>query len=234
MKSLAIMQPYFMPYLGYFQLVESVDQFVFLDDVNFIKKGWINRNRILCDESEHLFSIPLTAASQNKRINEISLALEPRWIRKFFGTLQRAYQHAPYYDTTTKILSSCLEMPHQNIGQLARHSIISVAEYVGLSTKFVLSSAKYQNTHLTGEDRILDICLQEQATHYLNPGSGQNLYSAESFLQHNVELRFLAPRLTPYPQSSTEFIPGLSVIDAMMHNAPAALQQLMSPVANQL
>src|SRR5690606_3799363 len=97
---IAIMQPYLFPYLGYFQLINAVETFVFYDDVNFIKRGWINRNQILVDNKAALFTVPLKKASQNKLINEIDMAIDEKWLSQFFKTIEQNYKNAPYFDDT--------------------------------------------------------------------------------------------------------------------------------------
>lgn len=102
------MQPYLFPYLGYFQLIQAVDKFILLDDVNFIKRGWVNRNRILVNGKDHLFSLPLQRASQFKKINDLKLADYPGWRNRFFKTLTHAYRQASQYEPVMKMLHQAL------------------------------------------------------------------------------------------------------------------------------
>src|SRR4051812_4492478 len=98
------MQPYLLPYIGYFQLIAAVDRFLFLDDVNYINRGWINRNRILLGGKDHLFTLNLKEVSQNKKINEIEIAKDERWTAKFLRTVESAYRKAPHYSAVMPIL----------------------------------------------------------------------------------------------------------------------------------
>ena len=195
---IAVMQPYFLPYLGYFQLIAAVDRFVFYDDVNFMKKGWVNRNQLLHRGEKRLFSIPLSGASQNRRINEIPLAIDSRWRHKFFRTIESSYSRAPNYESTVGWLSSLLGAEYDNIGELAKASVKSVCSIVGLSTELVDSSSKYGNVNLKGQERILDICLRENSKIYVNAQNGRHLYDPLSFQSRDIELRFISPTLKPY------------------------------------
>ena len=133
--SIAIMQPYIFPYLGYFQLINAVDDFVFYDDVHFIKRGWINRNQILVNGNEFLFSVPLIKASQNKLINEIEVKLDEKWLVQFYLTLEQNYVHAPYFKETFQLIKRVFSSEFITISDLAIASVKLVTEYIGLKTK---------------------------------------------------------------------------------------------------
>ena len=143
MMKLVVMQPYIFPYLGYYQLVELADQFVFFDDVNFIKKGWIHRNAILVQGKRSRFTIPLQQVSQNKTIQETQLhpVEYPIWRQKFLKTLQQSYRHSLYFDSVYTLISEVLHKNVQSIAELAGSSITAVTDYVGINTNFANSSA---------------------------------------------------------------------------------------------
>ena len=218
--TLAIMQPYIFPYLGYFQLVQAVDKFVFYDDVNFIKQGWINRNNILLNGSPHLFTIPLEKQSPNNLINEvfINASLYKRWKEKFYKTLEQAYVKAPYYKPVLKLVKGTLETPASGIGDLAKNTVISICGYLGMETEFLWSSSVYQNNDLKSAARVLDICEKEKASRYINAIGGQDLYDKMEFKANGIELSFLKSELVSYPQFKKEFVPYLSIIDVLMFN----------------
>ncbi len=217
---LALMQPYFFPYLGYFQLIHSVDRFVFYDDVNFIKGGWINRNRILVNKQAYLFSLPLKEASPYKQINEILLdeAKMDRWSEKFMMTLEQSYKKAPGLDQTMQIVESVLSQSYSSVGDIAKQSILSVAKALDLKTEMVPSSIEYQNEQLSGTARVLDICLQNRCSEYINVMAGRDLYEKGQFAAKNIQLHFLSPKLTPYQQNSPDHVPALSIVDVLMFN----------------
>lgn len=215
---LAIMQPYFLPYIGYFQLLAVVDRFVIYDDVRFIKRGWINRNRILVKGREYLFTIPLQGASQNRDINQIQLIAEQGWREKLLRTIELAYRRAPHFAEVFPLLREIVNFPECNLAVYLRNSLSAIRNYLALSTELIATSAIYNNRQLKGPARILDICRQEKATTYVNASGGKELYDPELFRANGITLRFLEPIDFEYDQFGEEFQPGLSIIDVLMFN----------------
>ena len=217
---IAIMQPYFMPYIGYFQLINTVDKFIIYDDVNFIKKGWINRNNILANKNRTLFTIPLKKASQNELIKDISINIDSFsiWKNKFLKTLEMNYSHAKNYDSVLLLLEDVFSYDTDSISDLATYSLIVVCKYLNIKTEIILSSTIYCNEVLSGQERILDICLKEGAKTYINPIGGMELYSESLFLENNIDLFFIKTNNVIYKQFSEEFIPFLSIIDVLVFN----------------
>jgi hypothetical protein len=214
---LAIMQPYLFPYIGYFQLINAVDKFIILDDVNFITRGWINRNRILVNGEEHLFSVPIKKVSQNKLIYDCELA-EGNWKRKLLKTIEHSYKGAPFYNDCIDILSSIFFSTENNLSKWITFQLKGICNYLDVSTPFVDSSKLYSNNHLKGKDKIVDICKKERADIYYNSIGGKDLYDYEAFKKNNIELRLLSTRMGKYSQFRYEFVPSLSIIDVMMFN----------------
>ncbi len=226
--TLAIMQPYFLPYIGYFQLLHAVDRFVLYDDVNFINRGWVNRNNILLAGKPHLFTIPLQNASQNKKIYEVSLSEDQAWRKKMVKTMQQAYQKAPYFEVVFPILESILTSPAESIADLCYVSIRSIADYLDLKTEIIPTSRKYRNDLLKGQERILSICKLEQANRYINPIGGQELYDKEIFAEQDIELFFIKSKPVSYPQLKNSFVPWLSILDVLMFNSKEETQLLLN------
>lgn len=217
--TLAIMQPYFLPYIGYMQLVNAVDTFVVYDDVAFINRGWVNRNRMLVNGQEYMFTVPLKEASQNKRICDITLADDPKWRGKILRTIEQSYRKAPYYATVYPLIEKIINFTTDSISELIVNSLIELNQFLGISTRLVYSSTMYQNGHLKAQERILDICRQEQATHYINPIGGMELYDKAIFAEANIQLHFIQSRRIEYAQlNRSEFIPWLSILDVLMFN----------------
>lgn len=214
--TLAIMQPYFFPYIGYFQLINAVDKFVVYDDVHFINKGWINRNNILVGGKANLFTIPLKGASQNLLIREIELENIEGFSKKFVKTIEQSYKKAPFFNNGFEIVERVFNTFGGNIGELATKSLTETCDYLGLKTEIVPSSVIYQNQHLKAQERILDICLQEKTAHYINPIGGLELYNKELFAQNGILLNFIKSKRVEYPQFKNEFVPWLSMIDILM------------------
>lgn len=216
--TLAIMQPYFLPYIGYFQLMQAVDRFVVYDDVAFINRGWVNRNQILVAGKAHLFTIPLREASQNKKIREIQLDESTKWREKLLRTVEQSYKKAPQFEPAYALLSQVLGTPAESIADLARNGLEAVNAYLGIQTEVIPSSTVYENEHLKAQERILDICLKEGATRYINPTGGRDLYDKTIFSEAGIDLFFIQSKRENYFQKSPEFVPWLSILDVLMWN----------------
>lgn len=213
---LAIMQPYFFPYIGYWQLMYAADRFVIYDDVNFIKQGWINRNRILINGAPRYITVPLDGASPNKRICDIAVQGGQRWRNKMVKSIESAYGRSAYYSAVYPEIERQIRHKAINLaGFLAAH-LTSMVEFLGIETEIVLSSRTYRNSDLTGQERVIDICRREGASAYINLPGGRELYDAEGFGATNVDLVFLSSRISPYKQRTADFVPNLSVIDTLM------------------
>lgn len=216
--SIAIMQPYVFPYIGYFQLVNAVRKFIFLDDVMFIKGGWINRNNILVNRQVYQFTIPLEKVSQNVPINETRLYNQGQWKTKLLRTIEQAYCRAPMFEPVFTLIKSVFESQSEFISDLAHNSVIHTSRYLEIDVDFINSSAIYNNYDLKAEARIIDICLREHAKIYINPIGGRSLYNSNNFEQHGIDLQFLNPRHLKYSQFGSAFYPSLSIIDVLMFN----------------
>lgn len=218
----AIMQPYLFPYIGYFQLIAAVDKFVVYDDVNFIKGGWINRNNILVNKKSTLFTVPLDNSSSFLLINEtkINLKFYTIWKIKFLRTIEQSYKKAPFFNEVYSLIANVLDNYEGDlISKLAVNSIRSVCEYLKIQTEIIPTSETYNNKIFSGQERVLDICSIENATDYINPIGGLQLYSKESFQEHEVILNFIKSLPIEYKQFNNEFIPWLSIIDVLMFNS---------------
>ena len=218
---LAIMQPYLFPYIGYFQLIQAVDDFVLYDDVNFRKQSWLNRNRILLNGKEHLFTIPCKGISSYKRINEVQLDNDKKPLVKFQKLIEQAYRKAPNYISTKELIDKVVDKNPTNISELGKTSIMEVCKYLDIKTNILSSSEHFSDSaEIHKEHRILDICKKMGATQYINAQGGQELYSKNEFLKHQIDLNFLIPNSNMmYNQiNSEDFIPWLSIIDVLMHN----------------
>ncbi|WP_201527692.1 WbqC family protein [Psychrobacter frigidicola] len=217
---LAIMQPYFMPYIGYFQLINTVDKFIFYDDVTFIKKGWINRNQILINNQAKIFSIPLANASSHTLIKDVLISEDryEEWKKSFLRSIMFSYKKAKNYEQVRALIESILLDPPKTISELAIKSVIEVSDYLGLQTEFEICGQNYDNTDSTGKYRVFDICKQENADTYINPIGGIELYSKADFSEQGIELFFVQSNKSIYKQFSAEFVPFLSIIDVLMFN----------------
>lgn len=211
------MQPYYFPYVGYFQLISAVDKFIVFDDVNYIKKGWINRNRILLNGAAYVFTLPIQKASQNRLINLIELNSQERWIKKFYLSIDHAYKHSANYSEVLSLIKEIHSFSNNNLSAFLTNSIKMICTYLDIKTEIVSSSTIYDNTGLKGQDRIIDICCKEGANIYINPIGGCDLYSCEEFRKKGIELKFLQTLEHFYYQPSGVFVPFLSIIDLLFN-----------------
>jgi len=221
---IAIMQPYFFPYLGYFQLINAVDKFIFYDDVNFIKNGWINRNRIIINNTSKYLTVQLNGASPFKLINEIEFTDNRAKLKK---TLHMAYRKAPMYNYIWPLIEDCLDYKTEKISDLDIYTIKRISEYLNIKTQFEISSNKYNESRsLDKADRLKRICKKNNAKTYINPIGGQKLYNKDDFKHAQIDLFFIQPELPEYKQFSKKFIPGLSIIDVMMFNSLRKINEM--------
>ncbi len=221
------MQPYFFPYIGYFQLISSADKFILYDDVNYINRGWINRNNVLVDGKSSLITLPLKGASQNKLIYEVDIENEGKGIEKLIKTIHFNYKKAPHFDRVIPLIEGAFENASKNIAEFNFLELKLVCNYLGIETHIESTSRSYNNSNLKGAERILDICLRESAKVYINPIGGTELYQKEAFVERGIDLFFLKPMLTEYKQFNQSFVPWLSIIDVLMFNTIEQTKQLL-------
>ncbi len=222
--TLGIMQPYFMPYIGYWQLLAAVDTYVVYDDVNYIKGGWVSRNNILLNGERHLFTIALNGASPNKLFNEITIRDD---FHKFFRMLESAYKKAPYFQPTMALMETICTYSNRSLGEFMLHSFHSVGDYLDMHTEFLLSSSIQKDNTLHGKDKVKHICHILGSDTYFNAIGGQALYDKQEFLQDGINLYFLQTNDIQYPQFHNDFISNLSIIDVLMFNSPEQTRQLL-------
>lgn len=228
---IAIMQPYIFPYIGYFQLIHAVDKFVFYDDVNFKKKGFINKNTILVDNQAYRFTIPCIGLSQNKRICEIDVDIYSNSLKKLNETIAFNYRKAPFYEDVMPLLEQFFNQKqiYTSIGDMALQSIKLVANYLNINTNFEVSSKIYQDTqHLTKADRLIAISKKAMAETYINTIGGLELYDKKQFLNKGVILSFIKSSQIKYNQFDNTFVPNLSILDIIMFNSIEETQSMIS------
>ncbi|MGV0959932.1 MAG: WbqC family protein [Limnohabitans sp.] len=193
MKSLAIMQPYFFPYIGYWQLINAVDCFVIYDDVNYKPRGWINRNRLLINGEARYMTAPLQHASQNTRICDIFLESSTNWRDKLIRMIEITYRNALYFSEIFPVLANTIDNRTDNLSEYLTNNLMKIASFLEINTKFIPTSQWYMNNDFKGQDRIIDICKREAATTYINPQGGEDLYDQTAFINSGLNLKFLIP-----------------------------------------
>ena len=223
------MQPYIFPYIGYYQLIDAVDQFIIFDDVNFIKRGWINRNHILLNKNKHLFSIPLSKSSQNKLICDIKVNFPEKERKAFLRTISNAYKRAPYFVDVYTMLEEIIYYEDEDLTSYLHNSLLKTCQYIGIKVNMQRSSKIHYNRLLDAETKIIDICNNLSAVTYINLPGGRDLYNKEIFTKNGMELKYIHSLFDEikYKQYSNEFIDNLSCIDFMMFNDKDNLSNLI-------
>jgi hypothetical protein len=221
---LAIMQPYFLPYLGYWQLINAVDQYIVYDNVTYIKGGWINRNNLLVSGGKKMFTVSLKGASSFKLINEIEIGDN---FSKLLGLVQANYAKAPYFNDVKKLLLDMVSFESRVLSEFIANSMRIIMDYLCMDTEILISSSLLLHTEVKGKDKVIKICEYLGADTYYNAIGGQELYSKADFAAHGIELRFLKTILRPYTQHKCDFVPGLSILDVLMFNSPRIVNQML-------
>ena len=226
---LAIMQPYFFPYIGYFQLINAVDVFVIYDDIEYTKKGWINRNRILINGSTSYISLPLRKDSDYLNINQRFLADSWKSERnKLLNRIKEAYRKSPQFETAYPLVQECILFEDYNLFNFIYNSLGVVKEYLDIPTLYRHSSSIEINPALKADQKVIAICHAMGATIYTNPIGGIELYSKDEFKKNGIDLLFLRTKEIKYKQFESEFFPCLSMIDVLMFNSKSEIQAFMN------
>ena len=249
---LAIMQPYFMPYIGYFQAIDTVDKYILYDNLNFIKDAWVNRNRLLlCNGNVSTFSVPIIAKSSNTKIVDIRIDNSQKWGEKLLKTIFLNYKKVSDFDEIFPLLETILSRKYDFLSELNVLSIKTIAEFLSIGTVIEYDNSKYisleDNLLLVDQQnyspfqylektqpikkvaRVIAICKAEGATSFINAIGGQSLYSQEEFAKYGIDLKFVQTDLDlRYNQFAHGFASNLSIIDVLMHNGKAGTKQLLN------
>lgn len=225
---LAIMQPYFFPYIGYFQLIAASDVFVLHDDVQYIKGGWVNRNRILLNGASRMITLPVRKDTYNLPINARNYVEDKQARKDIINLIKQAYAKAPCYRQTFPVIEELLMYEDRNVARFNENLIRRIASHMGLSCKIITSSGLEKDDTLAGEPRVLEICKRLGATDYTNLIGGTELYHQGSFQQCGISLRFLEAQNERYGQGGDTWVPFLSIIDVLMFNSVEAISRLLT------
>lgn len=220
------MQPYFLPYIGYFQLIAAVDLFVVYDHIKYTKKGWINRNRMLLNGSDAVFSLPLKKDSDSLDVVQRELAADfdrARLLNQFRG----AYRRASHFDRTFALLERIVLCEERNLFRYIHHSLLCACEHLGIGTEIRISSDVAADHGLAGQQKVLALCRAVGADTYVNPIGGTTIYDKDDFRAQGLALHFLQSKPYEYPQFSAAFVPWLSIIDVLMFNPLERVRELI-------
>lgn len=223
------MQPYLFPYIGYFQLINSVDEFVIYDNIQYTKKGWINRNRILANGKDQLFTIPLQKDSDYLDIVDRKVAdiwVEDR--KKLINVLKSSYNKAPHFKEAFELIQECLFYNKNNLFEFILNSLNKINLYLEINTPIIISSTIDIDHTLKSQDKVLAICGEQKADMYINAIGGVELYNKETFLKQNITLNFIKSKEIKYKQFNNEFISWLSIIDVMMFNSKDKIKEYLN------
>lgn len=211
------MQPYFLPYIGYFQLMAAVDLFIVYDNIKYTKKGWINRNRMLLNGSDAMFSLPLKKGSDTLDVVQRELAVDfdrTKLLNQFKG----AYGRAPYFAQTLPLLERIVRFDDVNLFRYIHHSLTRMCEHLDIKTEIRISSEIAIDHDLKSQDKVLALCQAVGADSYINAIGGMELYAKDDLRAHGIELNFIKSKPFEYPQFGAPFVPWLSIVDVLMFN----------------
>jgi len=225
----AIMQPYFLPYIGYWQLFNIVDIFVIYDDIKYTKKGWINRNRFLNNKKYEYFTIPIKNDSDSLNIVDRVISDDfERDKEKLFRKFESTYKKAPYYHEGMGVLIDVFSFPDKNLFNFIFNSINTIGVNLGINSNLIISSSLNIDNNLIGKYRVIEICKSLNATQYINPIGGVKLYDKQCFYEEGIKLYFQKVNEICYPQLNDNFVPYLSIIDVIMYNGIEGAKEFLS------
>jgi WbqC-like protein len=214
----AIMQPYLLPYVGYFQLIAAVDLFIVYDNIEYTKKGWINRNRICRNGEAVTFSLPLKSASDHLNVCERELAADFKR-EKLLNQIRGAYQRAPHFANVFPLIERIVCFNDSNLFRFLHHSICATCELLNIGTEIRISSSIAIDHSLRKQNKVIALCRAVGAATYVNASGGIDLYSREDFQRHGMDLKFIRSKPFEYNQFGDGFVPLLSIIDVLMFNS---------------
>lgn len=222
----AIMQPYFFPYLGYWQLINAVDSFIVYDNIQYTKKGWFNRNRYLRNGKDEIFSIALKKDSDYLDVNKRFISVEYNR-KKMIAQFQNAYAKAPYKKEILPFLENIINYDNDNLFEYIYNSIIKMTEFLDIETNIIISSTVDIDHNLKSKDKVIALCKATKANTYINAIGGQELYDKKEFKHEGLELKFLKMKDIRYQQFKNEFVPNLSIIDVLMFNSKDVIKNML-------
>lgn len=227
--TIAIMQPYFFPYIGYFQLMNAVDEFIVYDNIEYTKKGWINRNRILLNGDDELISLPIKKDSDFLHIRDRVLADIWKDERiKLLNKIREAYRKAPYFSSAFSCIEECLFFEEENLFNFIFYSLEKLKAFLNIQTNLIVSSALEIDHQLKSAQKVIAICQSRNATNYINPIGGVELYDKDQFQNNGIHLSFLKTSDVVYKQFNHDFVHFLSIIDVMMFNSGDEIQRFLN------
>ena len=225
------MQPYFLPYLGYFSLIKNTDEWVVFDNVQYINRGWINRNRILSESKDGVayITIPVIKQSREMLIMDTMIDDSQNWREKIFGQVNFYKKKAPYYLNSMQLIKKILDFDTDKISELNTNALKVICDYLELDFKYSVFSKNPMGIVSVSEpdEWALKISIANGANTYINPPGGKSFFNKNKYEKAGIELKFLNQKLNPYETLNQSFIPGLSILDVMMFNSPKSINKML-------
>lgn len=239
---LAIMQPYFFPYIGYFQAIKAVDKYILYENLDFIKEGWMSRNRILIkNQAPNYFSLVMQGSSSNKKIKDIKLNNSFNWRKKLINKVYLNYKGSPYFDESFSLIEECININQDFLHNYNSLIIKKICSYLEIDTQIQFDNSEYlqleeklhkldlNNIELNIKTmRVFEICKIEKADIFINAIGGIELYSKSIFLNHDIKLFFIKTSDFEYNQLSNQFHPNLSIIDVLLNCGKEGTKTLLN------
>lgn len=234
--TLGLMQPYLFPYLGYFQLMRHVDTYVFYENVQYMRQGWVNRNRLYTNikkNETHYFTFAVVKDDYKKEINERYYSNLKADCEKLRRILYQSYKNASNFEEAYTVIDQALQFENNNVAYFNMNANYLIARYMGIDTQItcmerIKDKGFWDNYYrLDYESKVIYICRFFQGQRYVNAIGGASLYHKKAFLHNNIELKFIKMDDIVYPQFEGEFTPNLSIIDVIMHNKIDSIKLLL-------
>jgi len=225
----ALMQPYFFPYLGYFQLIHSVDEFIIFDQAQHIRRSWITRNRILNAHKESIYiNVPVCRAQRETIIKDIQINNDINWQEKIIQQLLY-YKDAPNFTNVMEFVKECLSIKCDNVGQLNTSLLRMTCNLLNIDTHITVLSEKFPSIDEAKEADEWGIKVSQalNASTYINAIGGKEFYDQQKYNEEGLDIQFINPILAPYKQFNHEFVPGLSIVDILMFNEISKIKEMI-------
>lgn len=222
------MQPTYLPWLGYFDLMDQADVFVLYDDVQFDKRSWQQRNRIKSQDKELILTVPVSSKGKyHQKINQVEIISSENFADNHLKSISLNYRKSKYFDDYFPSLESIYKKNHRLLVELNQQLIDLLAKQLGIDTVIVVSSS-YMASGIKA-DRLISLCTKLRADEYLSPAGAQSYLTSDSaFKQNDIKLRFQDYHHPIYTQQGDEFIPYLSVLDLLFNHGPKSLAIIRS------
>lgn len=229
---IGIMQPYFFPYIGYFSLIKNTDKFILFDPVQFIRHGWIERNRVLKPQlGWQYIAVPLVKHELSTAIKDVRINNSEDWKNRLLAQLQHYKKKSPFYKQTIEVVQKGLDIETDSIVQLNYLTLKAVCDYLEIPFDCeIFSEMNLEIEQVNAPDEwALNICKALGYKEYWNPPGGMEFFDPKKYEEAGIDLKFQKVNVQPYPQrrGPENIETGLSIIDVMMFNSPEVIKDML-------